>query len=111
MIKFKLGNSENWIWVSVIYKVKQELEEEEIFICTPELLDKYKLPVDKFVLFLQESLDFDDPYYSACYELWAANRGINSKTRVIDNSNFKISRVSQITSKETGEINLDHKRK
>ena len=109
MTKLKLGNSENYIDVSIIYKVKEALEKTEVFVVTDELLETYEIPVKKFVTFLQQQLNFDDPHYALCHELWSANKGIYSKTCVKDNSNFEINKVSQIITEYTGIIDLETK--
>ena len=60
MTRFKLGNTENYIEVSIVYKVKEDIEKQEIFIVTPDLLKSYELPASKFISFLQQNLTFED---------------------------------------------------
>lgn len=107
MSRFKLGNSENYIEASVIYKIKHELENTEVFIITPELLDSYDLPAEKFLTFLQQMLPFEDPYYAVCHELFSSNRGIFSKTSIKDGTKFEINKVCQIVSETTGVIDIE----
>ena len=107
MTRFKLGNSENYIEVAVVYKVKNKLENTEIFLLTSELLDHYDLTADKFVCFLQQKLPFEDSDYAVCQELWSSNKGVFSKTCIKEGSKFEINKVSQIISETTGVIDIE----
>ena len=109
MTRFKLGNTENYVEVSIIYKVKEDLEKHEIFIVTPDLLESYELPAYKFISFLQQKLNFDDPHYSLCHELWSSNKGLFSKTCAKDGDQFELNKITQIITEETGVIDLETK--
>lgn len=109
MTRFKLGNTENYVEVSIIYKVKEDLEKQEVFIITPDLLETYKLPASKFISFLQQKLNFDDPHYSLCHELWSSNKGLFSKTSAKEGDKFELNKITQIISEKTGVIDLETK--
>jgi hypothetical protein len=109
MTRFKLGNTENYIDVSIVYKVKEDLEKQEIFIVTPDLLKSYGLPASKFISFLQQNLTFEDPYYSICHELWSSNKGLFSKTCAKESNQFELNKITQIISEKTGVIDLETK--
>ena len=109
MTRFKLGNTENYVEVSIVYKVKEDLEKQEIFIVTPDLLESYELPASKFISFLQQKLNFDDPHYSLCHELWSSNKGLFSKTCAKDVDQFELNKITQIITEETGVIDLETK--
>lgn len=100
MTKLKLGNSENYIEVEVIYKVKENLEKTDIFVITEELLSQYDIPLAKFVDFLQKELPFEDPHYMAAEELWASNKVVFSKMNAKHSSNLETARVSRIITNE-----------
>lgn len=78
MTEYKLGDSENIVDFSIIYKVSESLEKIDTYVVTEKLLNDKNLPLQKFLDFLQQKLPFEDTYYHVAQELWCKNMSIES---------------------------------
>ena len=78
-MKFKLGNTQHYIEVELVYTITQINETKEFFICTEDILNEYSLTAENFIKFLQQELPADDLCYKSAFELWIFNKGIYSK--------------------------------
>lgn len=104
-MKFKLGNSRQYIEVEMVYTITKLSEETEYFICTPDILQEYSLTATQFIAFLKQELPKEDPSYGPAFELWVCNRGIYSKRSLRDMSKADIDDVNKIITAD-GVINL-----
>ena len=95
-MKFKLGNTQHYIEVELAYTITQINETEEFFICTEDILNEYNLTAENFIKFLQQELPVDDLCYNSAFELWISNKGIYSKTNLMDSAQSEIQKVSTI---------------
>ena len=78
MADFKLGESEIEVSFPIIYRVTQSCEKTEIYAVTEKMLEKYEVPLHKFLAFLNRDLKFEDKYYQPCLELWSSNKHIST---------------------------------
>tara|TARA_B100000768_G_C11099771_1_gene298548 strand:+ start:41 stop:397 length:357 start_codon:yes stop_codon:yes gene_type:complete len=95
-MKFKLGNTNQFVEVEIIYSVREAQYIDEYFICTEDLLNEYDITVSKFVKFLKQDLEYHDPDYKAAFELWSSNRPLSSKNSLKNTPNFQLDKVSKI---------------
>lgn len=107
-MKFKLGNTRQYIEVEMVYTITRTSDETEFFLCTSEILEEYQITPSKFIKFLKQELSQDDPSYSPAFELWVSNKGIYTKTALKDLAKADIDCVQNIIT-AAGVINLQKK--
>ncbi len=95
-MKFKLGNSENYVEVEIVYCIRESRVKDEFFIVTEALLSSYSLTQEAFVSFLKQDLDRQDPQYLSALNLWRSNKGVFSQTKASDNPGFEIEKIYKI---------------
>ena len=95
-MKFKLGNTENFVEVEIVYCLRESQVKDEFFIVQESLLKRYNLTRDAFISFLKQDLDKQDPQYLNALNLWRSNKGIFSQTKVSDNPAFEIEKIYKI---------------
>jgi len=95
-MKFKLGNTQQYINVELVYAITQTNEEVEFFVCTADILNEYCITAQKFIKFLQQDLPTEDPSYSSAFELWVSNKSIHSKNNLMNSTQSEIQKVSKI---------------
>ena len=111
-MRFKLGETELYIDVEIIYIIVEKKENEECFLINQELLKSYGITSTQFVAFLEQEINLNDQSYNNCFELWLENISLLKKERVLnspENITHNLNNISKIIT-ASEEININKKR-